>query len=57
MQKPEELSIWKTMATVGGLNNSLPLFPNGRVLDKSLPQKSWRYWSGPFPKLGEPNST
>jgi hypothetical protein len=24
---------------------------------KSLPKKSSRYWNGPFPKVGEPNST
>jgi hypothetical protein len=38
MQKPEELSIRKTVATVGRLfNNSLPLFPNGKESDKFTP--------------------
>jgi hypothetical protein len=34
MQKPKELSIGKTVAAVGRLNNSRPLFPNGRESDK-----------------------
>jgi hypothetical protein len=34
MQRPKELSIWKTVAAVGRLNNSLPLFLNGRESDK-----------------------
>jgi hypothetical protein len=34
MQKPKELSIQKTVAAVGRLNSSLPLFPNGKGSDK-----------------------
>ena len=34
MRKPKELSIRKTVAAVGRLNNSLPLFPNGTESDK-----------------------
>jgi hypothetical protein len=37
MRKPKELSIWKTIAAVGRLNNSLPHFPNGRESDKFTP--------------------
>jgi hypothetical protein len=34
MQRPKELSIWKTVVAVGRLSNSLPLFPNGRESNK-----------------------
>ena len=34
MKKPKDLSIRKYVSTVGRLNNSLPLFPNGRDADK-----------------------
>ena len=34
MQKPKELSLRKTVAPVGRLNNGLPLFPNGTESDK-----------------------
>ena len=37
MRKPKELSIRKTVAAVGRLNNSLPLFPNGKESDKFTP--------------------
>jgi hypothetical protein len=57
MRTPKELSIWKTKAVVGRLNNSLPLFPNGKELDKFTTRKSSRYWNGLFPKSGEPNLT
>jgi hypothetical protein len=30
MQKPKELLIWKTVAAVLRLNNSLQVFPNGK---------------------------
>ena len=33
MQNPKELSIPTTVAAVGRLNNSLPLFPNGKESD------------------------
>jgi hypothetical protein len=56
MQKPKELSIRKYVAAVGRLNNSLPVFPNSKETN-SLLEKSSRYWNGPFPKIGEPNST
>jgi hypothetical protein len=39
MKNPNELSIWKTVAAVGRLNNSLPLFPDGRELDKFTPRE------------------
>jgi hypothetical protein len=53
MQKPKELSIRKYVAAVGRLNNSLPVFPNGKESDKINPgeileilewsiPKSWR---------------
>ncbi len=34
MQKPKDLSIRKTVAHVGRLNHSLPLFPYGKESDK-----------------------
>ena len=34
LKKPKELLFRKTMSAVGGLNNSLPLFPKGSVADK-----------------------
>ena len=37
MQKPKELPIRKTVAAVGRLNNSLPLFPSGKESDKFTP--------------------
>jgi hypothetical protein len=37
MRKPKELSIRKTVAAVGRLNNSLPVFPNGKESDKFTP--------------------
>jgi hypothetical protein len=37
MRKPKDLSIWMTVAAVGRLNNSLPVFPNGKELDKFTP--------------------
>jgi hypothetical protein len=37
MQKPKELSIRKYVAAVGRLNNSLPVFPNGKESDKFTP--------------------
>jgi hypothetical protein len=37
MHKPKELSIRKTVAAVGRLNNSLPLFPYGEESDKFTP--------------------
>jgi hypothetical protein len=37
MKKPKELSIRKYVAAVGSLNNSLPVFPNGKELDKITP--------------------
>jgi hypothetical protein len=37
MRKPEELSIRKTVAAVGRLNNSLPAFPKGKESDKFTP--------------------
>jgi hypothetical protein len=37
MPKPKEHSIQKTVATVGRLNNSLPLFSNGKEADKFTP--------------------
>jgi hypothetical protein len=53
MRKPKELSIRKYVAAVGRLNNSLPVFPNGKESDKFTPReileilewsipKSWR---------------
>jgi hypothetical protein len=39
MQKPKELLIWKTVAAVGRLNNSLPVFPNGKESDKFTPRE------------------
>jgi hypothetical protein len=45
MQKPKELSIWKTVAAGRGLNNSLPLFPNSRELEN---HSCWRYLHGPL---------
>jgi hypothetical protein len=38
MRKPKELSLRKTVAAVGRLNNSLPLFPNGSDSDKFTPE-------------------
>ncbi len=37
MKKPKELSIRKYVAAVGRLNNSLPVFPNGKESDKITP--------------------
>ncbi len=37
MRKPKELPIQKTVAAVGRLNNSLPLFPSGKESDKLTP--------------------
>jgi hypothetical protein len=37
MQKLKELSVQKTVATVGRLNNSLPLFLNGKESYKFTP--------------------
>ena len=37
MRKPKELPIRKTVAAVGRLNNSLPLFPSGKESDKFTP--------------------
>ena len=39
MKKPKELSIRKYVAAVGRLNNSLPVFPNGKESDKITPQE------------------
>jgi hypothetical protein len=47
MRKPKELSIRKTVAAVGRLNSSLPLFPNGtpgvilEILEWCIPEV-WR---------------
>ena len=38
MRKSKELSLSKTVAAVGRLNNSLPLFPNGTDSDKFTPE-------------------
>jgi hypothetical protein len=38
MRKSKELSIRNVVAAVGRLNNSLPVFPNGKELDKFTPQ-------------------
>jgi hypothetical protein len=38
MRKPKELLIWKTVAVVRRLDNSLPLFPNGKESDKFKPR-------------------
>jgi hypothetical protein len=35
--RSKELSIRKTVAAVGRLNDSLPLFPNGKESDKFTP--------------------
>jgi hypothetical protein len=55
MQKPKELSVQETVAAVGRLNYSLPLFPNGKEADKFTPREILKIleWSIP----GEPNST
>jgi hypothetical protein len=37
LQKLKKLSIQKTLAAVRRLNNSLPLFPDGREADKFTP--------------------
>jgi hypothetical protein len=37
MKKPKELSIRKYVAAVGRLSNSLPVFPNGKELEKFTP--------------------
>jgi hypothetical protein len=39
MQNPKKLSIRETVAAVGRLNNSLPVFPNGKEPDKFTPGK------------------
>jgi hypothetical protein len=39
MRKPKELSIRKYVAAVGRLNNSLPVFPNGKESDKFTPRE------------------
>jgi hypothetical protein len=50
MKKPKELSIRKYVAAVGRLNNSLPVFPNGKESDKFTPQEILEILEWPIPE-------
>jgi hypothetical protein len=51
MQKPKELPIQKTVAALGRLNNSLPLFPSGKELDKFTPGEILEILEWSIPEL------
>jgi hypothetical protein len=51
MQKPKELSTRKTVAAVGRLNNSLPVFPNGKESDKFTPGEILKIVEWPIPEV------